>query len=98
VRQLWIATLHISPVTRQKLLQRHRVDPEMLRARLVAVSWLRFSWHDHPTRGRRVVVDLPHGRRRLLVVLYPTDRSDTWHLASAYVVNQRPRWENRRRG
>ena len=95
---IWIARLHVSPPTRQKLIARHGLDPDYLRERLVCVSGLRYAWHEHPERGWRAIVMLREGRRQILVVLYPTDEFDIWHLGSAYLVFVGRRWENGRRG
>lgn len=95
---IWVAVLHISAQTRRKLVERHGLDPDELRRRLVGVPGLRFAWDDHPQRGRRAIVVLPHGRRQLFVVLYPTPDPDTWHLGSAYLVFVGRRWHHRSHG
>ena len=88
MRRLWVAELLVSEATRQKLVQAHRLDPDDLRARLVCRTGLRYTWHDHPQRGRRVLVEAFVGDARVLAVLYPAGdpEEETWHLGSAYRV------------
>jgi hypothetical protein len=96
MRRLWIADLYVSDATRQKLVHVHRLDPDDVRAGLVCRTGLRYAWHEHPERGRRVLVELFVGSARVLAVLYPAGdpEEETWHLGSAYRV-WRP---DRRRG
>jgi hypothetical protein len=97
VPTLWIAVLHISPWVRQKLIARHRLDPDALRRRLVGRS-VGFTWDLDPGYGLRALVRLPEPRgRHLLVVLYPTGDPGAWDLASAHLVRGSKRWENRQR-
>ena len=88
MRRLWIADLLVSDATRQKLIRVHRLDPDEVRERLVCRTGLRYTWHDHPERGRRALVETFVGGARVLAVLYPAGdlEEETWHLGSAYRV------------
>lgn len=86
---IWIADLRISDRTAEKLRSKHHLDPADVRAALVGVQGLRFSWHEHPDRGSRAIVETTVAARRVLVVLYPVAGAmgDTWNLGSAYPVS-----------
>jgi hypothetical protein len=89
VTALWVAVLHISEKTAQKITSRHQLDPEDVRSVIVCQAGLLFTWDDDEERGRRAIVQVHVGRRRVLVVLYPTldPLGDAWHLGSAYPVD-----------
>lgn len=87
---IWVADLRISQRTAQKIVERHDLTPEQVRAAVVCVTGLRFTWNDHPERGRRAIVETEIGQRRVLVVLYPRlidAYGDSWNLGSAYPIN-----------
>ena len=82
--------MHISPRTAQKVVTKHRLEPDDIRQAIVCVRGLVFTWDDHPERGRRAIVETKIKGRRVLVVLYPvtSDPSgDAWRLGSAYPRN-----------
>lgn len=83
---IWVATLLISARTAEKLSQKHGLGAQEVRAAVVCVEGLNFSWNDDPDRGLRAIVSARIRRRRVLVVLYPVDDplGDAWHLGSAY--------------
>ncbi len=74
---VWVAELHISDRTAQKIVQTHRITPDEVREAVVGVVGLRYVWSEDPERGRRV-----------LIVLYPRESTmgDEWNLGSAYSV------------
>jgi hypothetical protein len=85
--RLWVARLHISARTAQKIIARHAITPEEVRDAVVLRSGLRYVWHDHPQRGRRALVEVVIRGGRTLVVLYPVDDApfgDEFNLGSAY--------------
>jgi len=89
VATIWVADLRVSRATATKIRDEHGLTEQEVKAAVVAVAGLRFTWHDHPQRGRRAIVETAIGRRRVLVVLYPrpTDAyGDSWNLGSAYPV------------
>jgi len=81
-----ISTIIVSHATEQKLLHRHQISLDELEDAVVGVVGLRSTWGDHPTRGRRLLVEASIRKRKVLVVLYPTDVSDEWNLGSAYFI------------
>lgn len=87
-RPLWVARLHVSEATRNKLRDLHGLDADKVRAKIECQRNLPYRWNQHPERGRRVLVDVFFGRRRVRVVLYPKRRNnpfgDEFHLGSAY--------------
>jgi hypothetical protein len=95
MRRIWIAEVHVSADTRRKITLRHGPDVDDLLARLIGASGLTYAWHFHPQRGWRVIVEVPYGPARVLVVLYPAGdiEEETWHLGSAYrsSLSRRPR-------
>lgn len=83
---IWIAELHISDRTAEKIRSKHGIEPDDLRTALVAVRGLQFVWHEHEERGLRAIVETTVGKRRVLAVLYPvaSPLGDVWNLGSAY--------------
>jgi len=85
VPALWVARLLISERTEQKIINSHGIHPEDVRAAVVCVSGLSYSWHSHPVRGRRAIVKTRINEKPALVVLYAADAAwDEWWLGSAY--------------
>lgn len=85
---IWIAVLRISERTAHKLRSRHRLDPDGVRLAIECVEGLHYRWHDHPQRGRRVMIVASIEGDRVLVVLYPHGDSSggVWNLGSAYRI------------
>jgi hypothetical protein len=79
-----IATLCVSAATESKIIQKHGIQMDELEEAVVGVPGLRARWHDHPKRGRRLLVETFIRGRRVLVVLYPSDVENEWNLGSAY--------------
>lgn len=85
-RSLIVDELRISERTAQKLLDKHDLHADDVRAAVEGVGRLPFSWHYQEGRGwRAILVTLIHDRR-CLVVLYPAvgERATVWNLGSAY--------------
>jgi hypothetical protein len=90
VAAIWIADLWVSQATAEKIQRAHRIDVLDIYDEIVCVRGLRCSWHDHPDRGRRALVEVSIRSTNVLVVLYPRDGEpfpDAWNLGSAYPVN-----------
>lgn len=89
VSSLWVAILHISDRTAQKIIQSHHIWPDDVRGAIVCQSGLRYVWHADPQRGRRALVEILLHGRKVLVVLYPAidPLGHAWHLGSAYHVD-----------
>lgn len=84
---VWVAQLHISDRTADKLVARHRLDPDDVRLHVECVSGLHGAWDDHPERGSRLLLKVPISGVTVLVVLYPRDGDeDEWNLGSAYRI------------
>ncbi|MGH3939472.1 MAG: hypothetical protein ACRDTG_12735 [Pseudonocardiaceae bacterium] len=85
---VWVAKLHISHRTAQKIIQRHGITPDEVRESVVGVVGLCYVWNEDPERGERAIVETTIRGRRVLVVLYPTENTmgDEWNLGSAYSV------------
>ncbi len=83
---LWVAVLHISEATAQKLSGRHNVDANDVRDAIECVSGLSYTWDDDPGRGLRALVEITIGKSRVVAVLYPVDDpvGDVYALGSAY--------------
>ena len=81
---VWITELLVSNATEQKLLRRHRISVDEVEHAVVCARGLRGSWHHHPDRGRRLLLQVTIRGREALVVLYPTVDQYVWHLGSAY--------------
>jgi hypothetical protein len=90
VPSVWVAKLHISPRTEQKINQLHGLTADEVRAAVVCVRDLRGTWHVHPERGRRALIDVTIRRQLVVVVLYPVDSvmGDEWNLGSAYPLGR----------
>lgn len=87
---IWVAELEVSAATAHKLASKHGLDADEVRRSIVCVSGLRFRWHHHPVRGRRVLVQIDLHGRTVLAVLYPTSGpfGDAWTLGSAYPLSR----------
>lgn len=72
--KVWVAKLHISDRTAQKIIQRHGVTPDEVIEAIVGVVGLRYVWSENPERGERAVIETVIRGRRVLVVLYPRER------------------------
>lgn len=88
-RGVWVAVLHISTRTAEKIASRHHLTRDEVRDAVVCVSGLTFAWHSHPDRGDRIIISVEIRGRPALVVLYPTNDAagDAWSLGSAYFVD-----------
>lgn len=88
--KVWVAKLHISDRTAQKIIQRHRITPDEVTDAIVGVVGLRYVWSEDPERGKRAIIETAIRGRRVLVVLYPRDSVvvDEWSLGSAYWVGR----------
>jgi hypothetical protein len=88
VPSLWVAELHISDRTAEKLRAKHQLEPDDVRNAIVGVRGLRFTWNTHPERGTRAIIETWISGDRVLVVLYPrpSEMGDAWNLGSAYRV------------
>ena len=86
VASLWVAHLIVSDATASKLSGKHQLDWRDVRDAIVCVRGLRYAWHQHPTRGRRAMVEVVVRGRRCIAVLYPVGvaSSDVFTLGSAY--------------
>lgn len=91
---LWVAHLIVSEQTAQKLAAKHGRDWRDVHDAIVCVRGLRYTWHEHPERGRRVLIEIRIGRRRCIAVLYPLgDISDNvFALGSAYEDSKGASW------
>jgi hypothetical protein len=89
VTRIWVARLTISERTAEKIIRRHRITPDEVIEAVVCVEGLAFTWHRHPDRGLRAIVQTFIRGRRALVVLYPAGDAfgDVWRLGSAYFVD-----------
>lgn len=80
---IWVAVLYISDRVAEKLIRKHRIDPDDARSAVLCREGLRFEWDDDPERGLRAIVESRISGRPALIVLYPLG-DDEWHLGSAY--------------
>ena len=86
VASLWVAHLIVSETTAQKLAAKHGLEWREVRDAIVCVRGLRYTWHRHPERGLRVLVEIRLRGLRCIAVLYPVGglSSDVFALGSAY--------------
>lgn len=86
---LWVAVLHISDRTAEKIHSKHWITPDEVRQAVVCVTGLDYGWDDDPERGMRALVDCRIRGARVIVVLYPATEppDDVYHLGSAYPRN-----------
>ena len=89
MERLWVARVHVSARTREKITSRHGLDVDEILANLVGVSGLLYTWHEHQEYGLRALVDVRLDAEKVLVVLFPTGTEDEYHLGSAYRVSRR---------
>ena len=87
-RRIWVAVLRVSPPVRAKLSSKHGLEAEEVAAALIGMDKLVAVWNDDAERGRRAIVEVLLGTRRILVVLYPTREDGEWNLGSAYPVRR----------
>ena len=69
--RLWVARLHISERTAQKITSVHHSTPQEARDAVELPAGLTYVWNEHPKRGRRALVEAFIRGRRTIVVLYP---------------------------
>jgi hypothetical protein len=84
---VWIGDLWVSQRTAEKLQSKHGLSAEEVAGAIVQVAGLSYRWHDHPERGRRLLLDVEIRGMRVRVVLYPRPADaygDAWNLGSAY--------------
>jgi hypothetical protein len=86
VASLWVARLVVSDATARKLSAKHGLDWQEVHDAIVCVAGLRYTWHHHPERGRRAMVEFVLRGRRCVAVLYQVGgpSSDVFALGSAY--------------
>jgi hypothetical protein len=70
----------------RKLAVKHGLDWREVHDAIVCVRGLRYTWHVHPDRGLRAIVEIRLRGRRCIAVLYPVGApsSDVFALGSAY--------------
>lgn len=86
-QRLWVARLHISERTAQKIVSVHHITPGEVRDAVELRAGLVYTWHEHPERGLRALVETVIRGRRTIVVLYPVAGAvlgDEYNLGSAY--------------
>ncbi len=87
MKSLWVAVLHISDRTAEKINGHHGLTAREVRDAVLCREGLAYTWEDHETRGLRAKVKVVIRGVDVLVVLYP-DRNDpfqeTFNLGSAY--------------
>jgi hypothetical protein len=89
VDTVWVADLRISPATAEKITREHGLSADEVNDAVKCVPGLRFTWNDHPERGRRAIVEVSIRGCRCLIVLYPRlddAFGDAWNLGSAYPI------------
>ena len=76
----------MSEATAQKLAAKHGLDWGEVRDAIVCVRGLRYTWHRHPERGLRALVEIQLRGRRCVAVLYPVGdlSGNVFALGSAY--------------
>lgn len=89
-QRLWVARLVVSRATARKLAAKHGLGWRDVRDAIVCVRGLRYTWHQHPERGRRALVEFTLHGRRCIAVLYPVHDSygNVFALGSAYPVTK----------
>ncbi len=92
VLTIWVEELRISERVAKKIIDEHGIYPAQVRAAVVQVDGLEFSWDFDRTRGLRAIVQIAiefAGEvTNALVVLYPTENpmDHLWRLGSAYTI------------
>lgn len=83
---LWVARLEISARTAQKIISRHDITPDEVRAAIQCVVGLVYVWDEDPERGTRAIVQTYIRGRKALVVLYEANDpvGDVYNLGSVY--------------
>jgi hypothetical protein len=83
---LYVGTLWISSRVGEKLVEKHELTADQVRAAVVNTGALPFYWDHHPARGSRAIVTTVIAGQSCLVVLYPAEgqSADVWRLGSAY--------------
>ena len=87
--RLWVARLHISERTAQKITSVHHITPQEVRDAVELQAGLIYAWNEHPKRGRRALVEVFIRGRRTIVVLYI--RSSARHWATSTTLERQPR-------
>jgi len=91
VATIWVADLKISPATAEKISSVHGLNADEVRDAVECIAGLPFTWHLHPERGWRAILETQIRGHRCLVVLYPRPEDaygDSWNLGSAYPLDQ----------
>ena len=75
----------ITERTAHKLLTKHGLDADDVRAAAEDVGLLPFRWSYHPERGWRAIVVTAVGDRTCMIVLYPAagELGTVWRLGTA---------------
>ena len=85
---VWVAKLHISDRTAQKIRPETPDHPSRGQRGGRRCRGLRYVWSEDPERGERAIIETTIRGRRVLIVLYPRESTmgDEWNLGSAYPV------------
>lgn len=83
---LWVAQLHVSARTAEKLSSKHGLSVDDVRHAVECVSGLTYVWDFDEERGWRAIVRAALRGRSCYVVLYDAGGSlgDVYNLGSAY--------------
>jgi hypothetical protein len=86
VRELYVRELRISRRVAEKILAKHGLHEDEIRATIEEQGGWSFVWHRHPVRGWRAIVQATIRDTECLIVLYPAndELADVWNLGSAY--------------
>jgi len=87
VPKIWVAVLHISDRTAQKIINLHNIHPNEVRDALVCQSGLN-AWTDwDENRGLRCIVEVYIRGQKGQAVIYPADDydPDVFALGSCYL-------------
>ncbi|MEV4808162.1 hypothetical protein AB0K18_49960 [Nonomuraea sp. NPDC049421] len=86
--ELWVAWLNVSAKTAEKIQHRHGLSALEVRDAVVCREGLVYTWHHHPERGVRALVQVRIRGMTTLVVLYPATEldGDVYNLGSAYPI------------
>jgi hypothetical protein len=86
VTTLEVSELRISERTAQKLLEKHALRADDVRAAVEGVGRLPFSWTYDDERGWRAIIITAVREQECVVVLYPAtgELGTVWNLGSAY--------------
>lgn len=70
VGTLWVAEIHISPRTEEKINSKHGITARQVRDAVVCIEGLDYAYVHHEVRGWRWLVKVHIHDRPALVVLY----------------------------